>query len=397
MTFHVRWGLVFRIAGIALLALVACLFAFVQIQQHLLRWRAERLLADIRAIQMGKSTWADAQQLMNRWGAFGSWESECSARTCKYKIFVAPQYESIMVRIDQFAEFVGPVDGRWGLWLDWIWSRLGADPGFASGGFIVKDGDIWGKWFSVNLAVQDRTGFDIHEYLLTGGASSATHFYHERNAVLEHPEYYQGRPGACEGCIAAYAEFTPFADSAVTNRLLDDINLDCLTRLFPRCRGASDVMPEATKADAARRAHWSASNRSASCDIPLEVLGRDNRYVATARLLTRKNTTEDGDPRYELTFKVLERLKGRDDLQSGTIAKEPVRSEQIHGAGNDKDAHLRLGGEYILAINGPIGHARMLPLNLDQCGVIPLTDANLAAIRRGIERDVLPDEERSLF
>jgi len=54
MASHIRWGRWIRIAAIAILAPIICLIAVVRIQQYVLRWRAERLLADIRQIQMGK-------------------------------------------------------------------------------------------------------------------------------------------------------------------------------------------------------------------------------------------------------------------------------------------------------------------------------------------------------
>ena len=66
MATHARLGRLIRLAAIAIAAIVLCAAAYVQIQQHLLRWRAERLLNDIREIQMGKSTWVDAQRMMHR-------------------------------------------------------------------------------------------------------------------------------------------------------------------------------------------------------------------------------------------------------------------------------------------------------------------------------------------
>ncbi len=60
-----------RFAGIAVCALMIALAALIVIQQHILGWRAERLLADVRALDLGKSTWVDAQSIMTRWGAWG--------------------------------------------------------------------------------------------------------------------------------------------------------------------------------------------------------------------------------------------------------------------------------------------------------------------------------------
>jgi hypothetical protein len=54
--------------------LVILLAAFIQIQAHLLRHRAEALLSDIRRLEVRKSTWANAQNFMSRWGAWGHYD-----------------------------------------------------------------------------------------------------------------------------------------------------------------------------------------------------------------------------------------------------------------------------------------------------------------------------------
>ena len=83
-------------AGVVVLALVAGLAVFVQIQQRILRWRAERLLADIRELQSHKSTWADAQKIMTRWGAWGSYEGSCTAEKCEYRIIIVDTLSTLI-------------------------------------------------------------------------------------------------------------------------------------------------------------------------------------------------------------------------------------------------------------------------------------------------------------
>jgi hypothetical protein len=61
------------------LSLVLIAFLAVQIQQRMLRCRAERLLADMHQIRLYQSTWADAQRLMNRWGAWGRYNGGCTS------------------------------------------------------------------------------------------------------------------------------------------------------------------------------------------------------------------------------------------------------------------------------------------------------------------------------
>ena len=44
-----------------------------EVSQWLFRTRAERLLADIKSLQVDHSSWSDAQTLMFQWGKWGGW------------------------------------------------------------------------------------------------------------------------------------------------------------------------------------------------------------------------------------------------------------------------------------------------------------------------------------
>ncbi len=82
-----KWTLrALKWAGVSLAALILLLAIGVQAQQWLLRWRCERLMADMHQIRLYESTWADAQRLMNKWGAWGHYEGSCTAQDCHYQI-----------------------------------------------------------------------------------------------------------------------------------------------------------------------------------------------------------------------------------------------------------------------------------------------------------------------
>ena len=67
-----------RVVCLTSLSFVLLIIAAVQGQQYLLRWRAERLMADMHRIRLYQSTWADAENLMHRWGAWGHFEGTCT-------------------------------------------------------------------------------------------------------------------------------------------------------------------------------------------------------------------------------------------------------------------------------------------------------------------------------
>ena len=43
-------------------------------------------MADMHQIRLYHSTWADAQKLMDRWGAWGHYDGSCTATECRYAI-----------------------------------------------------------------------------------------------------------------------------------------------------------------------------------------------------------------------------------------------------------------------------------------------------------------------
>jgi hypothetical protein len=71
MMTSMKWLIpILRVACVSLLALVLLTFVSVQVQQRLLRYRAEHLMMDTHKIRLYQSTWEDAQRLMNRWASW---------------------------------------------------------------------------------------------------------------------------------------------------------------------------------------------------------------------------------------------------------------------------------------------------------------------------------------
>jgi len=68
------------------LLILATVAAAIHIQQHILRVRAEHLLEDIRGLELRKSTWADAQRIFTRWGAWGHYDGSCASLSCDYEV-----------------------------------------------------------------------------------------------------------------------------------------------------------------------------------------------------------------------------------------------------------------------------------------------------------------------
>ena len=150
-----KWAVrIVRWASVVVVALLLFTFLAVQIQQRTLRWRAERLLADMHQIRLYQSTWADAQRLMTRWGAWGHYDGSCTAESCKYEI----EMDSIAISLVQHH-----------VWLGWLLrhDRLnlyqwfgGRDSGVRAS-FTVHDGTIWRESSSIGVSISRRR---MHRY-----------------------------------------------------------------------------------------------------------------------------------------------------------------------------------------------------------------------------------------
>src|SRR5215469_13474499 len=79
------WKLCKRVLT-SLLVIYLVLLAAVQISQRITRRRAEHLLSDLRGLQLERSSWSDAQALMQRWGRWGGYKGTCNADHCEYEI-----------------------------------------------------------------------------------------------------------------------------------------------------------------------------------------------------------------------------------------------------------------------------------------------------------------------
>jgi hypothetical protein len=316
-----KWILrILRVTALAVLAVVLLLFAAVQFQQHLLRWRAERLMADMHQIRLYQSTWADAQKLMNRWGAWGHYDGSCTAAECRYEIDVSNAGWRSWDR-----NYTGI--GSWLLHHQaayHVYRWLGGRFAIIHFGFIVQDDTIWraDTWICIEVPPKLLES-DDRGYSLIAGAKSRQALRRSKgdssvlggdDQLAEHPYYKAGRPGGCTFCVMAtitYSTHTPQADI----ESLTSFDFSCLTRLFS-CRLPDDLLP------AVRDEHLYDYLRPGyqeppylppppySCDIPLWAVARDAGTVVVVDALSVTEDKENNNPREITKAKVVSYLKG---------------------------------------------------------------------------------------
>jgi hypothetical protein len=355
-----------RVAGVVVLALVAGLAVFVQIQQRILRWRAERLLADMRELQSHKSSWTDAQKIMRRWGAWGSYEGSCTAEKCEYRIVIMDTLStSVWVHLDQYPML---------RFLFWPLTILGEKSAFVEASLHIESGIVI------------KSSFRLHADGLIETATAVNDFvpYEFRAERMLHPEYWIGKNGGCTGCIQFETGFTPLAGRSKI-RELTDFNFSCITR-WTACTREADVLPAAWKQyqdeSAKLRDQWDAIG---DCKVPLEFYGSEGYNIAVADVISRQGPmASGGNTDWSASLRIVRNLKGQLPWpqNEALTASESGEGEEIHGWGS---IDMLAGKRYILFGELQEDQSGRKALVLDNCGVVPYNEQNLSAIQRGID------------
>jgi len=333
-------------------------------------------------LQSHRSTWADAQKIMTRWGAWGSYEGSCTAEKCEYYIHIQDSLSTFIQDHSERTPLLNLL--AYPLVLvresgNWVEARL-----------RIKDNFVTESRYDIFLVVpfptaRERSG----GYSLVGIASQTINGfdpYSFREDRLLHPEYWIGAPGGCEGCIKLMTEFTPLAGREKIHELTD-FDLSCLTRLLP-CTKESDLMPSAWRqyqtelpSQQARRDAFD------QCKVPLEFFGREYGDIAIVDVLSRQRARPSNNAYLAVRLRVDRILKGQIQwpLNQPENAMVYDRGEAITGWSS---TDMVTGKRYILIASIVKGEAGKNIVAADDCGVIHYNEQNLSAIQRGIDESL---------
>jgi hypothetical protein len=217
---------------LAILLLFFAAWGTVEAQQWLLRWRAERLLDDVRALTVDRSQWADVQPMMRRWAKWGGPSGACTPDFCNYRI-------NIVQTLPPF--LAGTPDSSARSWLPKIAQDLGLRSTAAHAGFTFERGAVSTKWFGeqVTLPVQDWSlASNYIPYLSVLSGES----YKFRAPGKDTPESHPNRTVLHTNSYMVVS-FTPQEDP-VERAALMDFQFSCITQLTP-CASERDILYEA--------------------------------------------------------------------------------------------------------------------------------------------------------
>lgn len=366
----------------ALLTLTGAVVA-IHAQQHILRHRAEDLLADIRRLSLREATHDDAQTFLQRWGPWSHFDGECSRERC-----------DVNIELSDFAyrhqQFFGAHR-----WILRPYTLVGGRPARILAGLTVRNGVVWGKSYTADIEVPAKSFFDEYGYTLIGEARSQSRFVSVFEPELQlHPDYMVGKPGGCKTCLMVYARFTPYAAPSDVQRLMQ-LDLSCLTRLRP-CREQADIMPAAwgqyLKEQGRSEAYWKhppgcSGNRT-------KLLARDADDVAIVRVLSNRVETGDcGDPYQVSTVQLVQRLKGAAYWDVGSPRRMIIDDKDVALTATHNASEARLHAPFIILFSRATWVDPGRPdVALEECGVLPATEENLALVLDGVRQDFMAAE-----
>ena len=370
-------------AGGVVLFLILLTFLAVQLQQRTLRWHAERLSAEMHQIRLYQSTWADAQRLMHRWGAWGHYEGSCTAASCTYEIWIG-SIDVYNPRVPQRA------------WLLWLLNhdRLNLYEWFGGRGsvftasFTVHNGTIWRESTGIGVSVPRRKMkrvttvdsvlvFDDFDLRLSMSAASYQRlhrtmtdwsFMGPEDELAQHPYYKVGRPGGCMiNCQIGDVYYSTHTPPAEIERLTS-YDFSCFTRFHP-CTQLEDLLPAAKDWHLYKEGELRQSYLPEKpCEVPVWALARDARYVLAVETLSTKVVREAEHDSEVAKVRVLSSLKEPAPWLPGAIVSAYPYIYSPQAA-----EHLVPGRRYIVF---PVGNDRRdqrvtkdSPLRFERCSV----------------------------
>ncbi|MGA7693557.1 MAG: hypothetical protein WCA76_00940 [Candidatus Sulfotelmatobacter sp.] len=357
-------GKVFRvltwvIAGLSAIVLIPA--AAIRVDQYLLRRDAERLLADLKSLELRKSTYHDARKVIDRWKIIHQ-EGPCEPNRCEVEIGVGSFF-------DHHQEFFIHHQK-----LTQVWRILGGRAAEIDGYIRVRRDVVWGKGIrAIVLSYSTRYQDDIN---LGGRMGTGSPGF----ISPLHPEYDVGIGRHTTGAFSAgaYADFTPYADPADVRRLMD-IDFSCLTR-WHSCQTGADIAPAAWKEATAESEKRAARNSAELICNPgiIRVLARESRRAVIGEVSRIELYPESfGDSSFA-NVKIL--LK--DDLKHNNFSF--LAALKDYSFNEPVPVKEKIGERYILFYRYPDGPY----LDEDRaCALLPATEENLEDVGRGVAED----------
>jgi hypothetical protein len=353
-------GLVFILAVIAVIHLYAYVF----------RIRTERLLADLKTLQIEKTPAVAALKLRHIYHSQVVDQKPCSEEHCVFSIALTEW--QFLVRpsshpsIERARNSLLRALRVFGMRLSYFQTEL-----------RIEDGKLRGLDVRFYHAYVEGESFENFGARAITVGNMGT--WLNRQGVYEHPNLLVWEPAACTGCSGAItADFTSQASHEEFERALE-FNLSCITR-FHVCRTIEEFLPSAAQLLQEDRSRLAADrNWKVPCDSRTAwILGRDSDFVNLASIREITPDEQDHFLSISVEYTKVRALKGA-SMQLNDIHYPKRLVENLISDTNASKPRA----EWIVFLSKILDK----PAAWSECSVISNTPENLSAVLEGIAAD----------
>lgn len=380
-----RWSVrILRYAGVTVLALVLCAVVAIQIRQRLFRRQAERLHAEIMALQLHPGTFADIQRLQREWGAYGDYTGPCTEHHCIYNIEFEAGWRK---RPSSRKFFYSYIRNRW---LFRIYFLFGGHLARAIANVRVRDNRMWGADFALALEAYPGEGRNEGEFYENDvDLASSTRLSDRGNLpIQEITQGFRTREALnCAGCEFASADMTPQTSVSDIERF-NRIQFNCLTG-WRSCRHPADLAPTLW-AQALQDERTPQATEGQSCRLPAQILAREANDIALVKVISIEPSRgpQGSGIREFLTVRILQPVKNGRAHRTTDILRfsaSPLALKSEDGRGQPP---FVVGSEYFFLYRQPWpDEVEYSTPELRSCHAMQNTPQIATAVKQGIALD----------
>jgi hypothetical protein len=364
-----------------LLALLLLTVIGIRVYAQVFRWRAEHLLAQVKALRVEETPAATVLKLRSDYSSHVIGDGPCSEEHCAFSIKLS-EWDSLWR-----AYTYRPWSERPTYYLVSCLRFFGLRINDLTVGVRVEGGrlrrlSVWLNPMSYIAHASYFEGGFLSSFIVEAETVGNFRRWVNRPQVYMHPNLLVSKPDACTGCSGAIsAHFTWRASRAEIDRALG-FDFSCITR-FHDCRTPEEFLPTAAqvlKEDAEK--HPGEMVGKIPCDTrTAHILGRDSDFVEVVLI---KKLSRNGEKFTIADYDLLRVLKGKTlNLRDMYYTKQFLDAVEETNSSRLSQRLLQVGTERIVYFNEMLEQ----PTAWSNCAIMAGTPQNLGATMEGIAED----------